>query len=280
MKIFRFQADLKQFVNALLAEHKTIGFVPTMGALHDGHMSLVQQAKKDNDAVIVSVFINPTQFNNAEDLAKYPRTEEADLEMLIRNDCDAVYIPAVADLYEADEQAKKYDFGGIEKVMEGKFRPGHFDGVATVVSKLLKITQPTRAYFGEKDFQQIRIIQEMVKQEKLAVQIVPMPIHRAETGLALSSRNARLTPEFLEAAPFIYNTLQQAKTLKNEGKSVEEVKNFVVESFASSSFDLEYFEITDEKKLLPLTQFDAMTPARGFVVAYAGDIRLIDNIAF
>lgn len=280
MNIFRQQVELKPYISNLLQQHKTIGYVATMGALHQGHMSLVRQAKEENDFVIVSVFVNPTQFNNADDLAKYPRTEEADLALLQQNNCDMVYLPAVEDLYADGETSKKYDFGGIEKVMEGEFRPGHFDGVATIVSKLIRAINPTKAYFGEKDFQQIRIIQEMVKQENLAVEIVPLPIHRAENGLALSSRNARLTRENLDAAPFIYATLQQAKTLQSQGKSVQEVKTFVENAFDHSSFELEYFEITDEEKLLPIKHFDPTQKTRGFIVAYAGEIRLIDNISF
>ncbi len=280
MVVFTEKEKLSPFIENLKKEGKTVGFIPTMGALHEGHLSLAKESIANNNLTVVSIFVNPTQFNNPEDLEKYPRTEEKDIELLTAIGVDYVYLPTVADLYEEGEVAKKYDFGGIENVMEGTFRPGHFDGVATVVSKLLRAVQPTRAYFGEKDFQQIRIVQEMVKQEKIETEIVPMPIFRAENGLALSSRNMRLTPENLEAAPFIYQVLKEAVALKDEEKTPAQVKTYVEETFAQSPFELEYFEITDEEKLQPIDTFNPEIKARGFIVAYAGDIRLIDNIQF
>jgi len=280
MVVFTEKEKLTPFIQNLKNEGKTIGFLPTMGALHDGHLSLAKESIAKNDITVVSIFVNPTQFNNPEDLEKYPRTEEKDIELLTSIGVDYVYLPTVADLYTEGEGAKSYDFGGIEHVMEGKFRPGHFDGVATVVSKLFRAVNPDRAYFGEKDFQQVRIIQEMVKQEQIDIEIVPMPIFRAETGLALSSRNMRLSEENLEAAPFIYQVLKEAVALKESGKTPSEVKAFVEATFNASTFELEYFEITDEKTLQPITTFNANEKARGFVVAYAGDIRLIDNIQF
>ncbi|WP_333660304.1 pantoate--beta-alanine ligase [Chishuiella changwenlii] len=280
MDIFNEKEKLAQTIIELKKQNKTIGFVPTMGALHDGHMSLLNVSKAQNDYTIVSIFVNPTQFNNPDDLKKYPRTEEKDIELLIKNGCDFVYMPSVSDLYEENEKAKHYDFGTIDKVMEGSSRPGHFDGVATVVSKLFNIVQPTKAYFGEKDFQQIRIIQEMVKQEKLDVEIVPISIYRAVSGLALSSRNARLSSKQLNDAPQIYEILSKAVALKSEGKDVAEIKDFVEYEFAQSPFELEYFEITNEETLLSIEHFEEAKNVRGFVVAYAGDIRLIDNIKF
>ena len=280
MVVFTEKEKLTPFIQNLKNEGKTIGFLPTMGALHDGHLSLAKESVTKNDITVVSIFVNPTQFNNPEDLEKYPRTEEKDIELLTSIGVDYVYLPTVYDLYNEGEAAKSYDFGGIENVMEGEFRPGHFDGVATVVSKLFRAVNPDRAYFGEKDFQQVRIIQEMVKQEQINVEIVPMPIFRAETGLALSSRNMRLSEENLEAAPFIYQVLKEAVELKENGKTPIEVKEFVEETFKASNFELEYFEITDEKSLQPISTFSSEEKARGFVVAYAGDIRLIDNIQF
>lgn len=280
MVVFNKKDELTPFIQNLKKEGKTIGFLPTMGALHEGHLSLAKLSIAQNDYTIVSIFVNPTQFNNPEDLEKYPRTEEKDIELLTQNGVDFVYLPSVSDLYEKGEVAKKYNFGGIENVMEGEFRPGHFDGVATIVSKLIRAVNPDRAYFGEKDFQQVRIVQEMVKQEQLPVEIVPVPIKRAENGLALSSRNVRLSTENLEAAPFIYKVLQEAVSLKNEGKTPDEIKAFVQQTFDQSSFKLEYFEITDEETLQTLESFREHQKARGFVVAYAGDIRLIDNIQF
>lgn len=280
MVIFSENEKLTPTIVELKNQNKTIGFIPTMGALHDGHMSLVKASKEQNDYTVVSIFVNPTQFNNPDDLAKYPRTEEKDKELLIKNGCDFLYIPTISDLYLENEKAKHYDFGTIDQVMEGKSRPGHFDGVATIVSKLLRIVQPTNAYFGEKDFQQIRIIQEMVKQENLNVNIIPMPIFRADTGLALSSRNARLNDKQVNEAPFIYKILNDAVNLKKQGKEIDEVKKNVEDSFNNSPFKLEYFEITDEETLLPITNFSDSKNIRGFIVAYAGDIRLIDNIKF
>ncbi|WP_313581562.1 pantoate--beta-alanine ligase [Chishuiella sp.] len=280
MVIFSENEKLTPTIVELKNQNKTIGFIPTMGALHDGHMSLVKASKEQNDYTVVSIFVNPTQFNNLDDLAKYPRTEEKDKELLIKNGCDFLYIPTISDLYLENEKAKHYDFGTIDQVMEGKSRPGHFDGVATIVSKLLRIVQPTNAYFGEKDFQQIRIIQEMVKQENLNVNIIPMPIFRADTGLALSSRNARLNDKQVNEAPFIYKILTDAVNLKKQGKEIDEVKKNVEDSFNNSPFKLEYFEITDEETLLPITNFSDSKNVRGFIVAYAGDIRLIDNIKF
>ena len=280
MDIFNEKEKLTPAIVELKNQNKTIGFIPTMGALHEGHMSLVKASKAQNDYTIVSIFVNPTQFNNPEDLKKYPRTEEKDIELLTKNGCDFVYLPTVEDLYADGEGAKHYDFGTIDKVMEGASRPGHFDGVATIVSKLFRALQPTRAYFGEKDFQQIRIIQEMVKQEGLDVEIVPMPIYRADTGLAFSSRNARLSDQQTSDAPQIYSILSKAVALKNAGKDVAEVKEFVENEFAKSPFELEYFEITDENSLLSIQHFSEAEKVRGFVVAYAGDVRLIDNIEF
>ena len=280
MLIFNEKEKLTPAILELKNQNKSIGFIPTMGALHEGHMSLVKASRAQNDYTIVSIFVNPTQFNNPEDLEKYPRTEEKDIELLIKNQCDFLYLPTVEDLYATNEGAKQYDFGTIDKVMEGASRPGHFDGVATIVSKLFHATQPTHAYFGEKDFQQIRIIQEMVKQENIEVEIVPMPIHRAETGLAFSSRNARLSNQQTADAPEIYSILSEAVQLKNEGKEIAEVKAFVEKAFAQSPFELEYFEITDEESLLTIEHFTEAQKIRGFVVAYADDVRLIDNISF
>lgn len=280
MVIFNEKEKLTPAIVELKNQNKTIGFIPTMGALHEGHMSLVKASKAQNDYTIVSIFVNPTQFNNPEDLEKYPRTEEKDIELLTKNGCDFVYLPTVNDLYATNEVAKKYDFGTIDKVMEGASRPGHFDGVATIVSKLFRAVKPTRAYFGEKDFQQIRIIQEMVKQEGLDVLIMPMPIYRAETGLAFSSRNARLSTQQTDDAPQIYSILSKAVALKNDGKDVAEITKFVENEFANSPFKLEYFEITDENSLETIQHFSDAKNIRAFVVAYAGEVRLIDNIKF
>lgn len=256
---------------------KTIGFVPTMGALHQGHISLVEQSLKENDFTLVSVFINPTQFNNSEDLKKYPITTDNDIEILKKHGADAVYFPKVEDIYPNGLTSEHYEFDGLEMQMEGKFRPGHFDGVATVIRRFFEIVQPLNAYFGEKDFQQLRIVQELVKNFHLPIQIVPVAIKREEDGLAMSSRNVRLTESQRKESPIIYQILLQAKEyLKNH--SIEETKKFVEEKFKETSFELEYFEIADEKNLLPAKEKLKDQKLRAFIAVFADEVRLIDNL--
>lgn len=256
---------------------KTIGFVPTMGALHQGHISLVEQSLKENDFTLVSVFINPTQFNNSEDLKKYPITTDNDIEILKKHGADAVYFPKVEDIYPNGLTSEHYEFDGLEMQMEGKFRPGHFDGVATVIRRFFEIVQPLNAYFGEKDFQQLRIVQELVKKFHLPIQIVPVAIKREEDGLAMSSRNVRLTESQRKESPIIYQILLQAKEyLKNH--SIEETKKFVEEKFKETSFELEYFEIADEKNLLPAKEKLKDQKLRAFIAVFADEVRLIDNL--
>lgn len=256
---------------------KTIGFVPTMGALHQGHISLVEQSLKENDFTLVSVFINPTQFNNSEDLKKYPITTDNDIEILKKHGADAVYFPKVEDIYPNGLTSEHYEFFGLEMQMEGKFRPGHFDGVATVIRRFFEIVQPLNAYFGEKDFQQLRIVQELVKNFHLPIQIVPVAIKREEDGLAMSSRNVRLTESQRKESPIIYQILLQAKEyLKNH--SIEETKKFVEEKFKETSFKLEYFEIADEKNLLPAKEKLKDQKLRAFIAVFADEVRLIDNL--
>ena len=256
---------------------KTIGFVPTMGALHQGHISLVEQSLKENDFTLVSVFINPTQFNNSEDLKKYPITIDNDIEILKKHGADAVYFPKVEDIYPNGLTSEHYEFFGLEMQMEGKFRPGHFDGVATVIRRFFEIVQPLNAYFGEKDFQQLRIVQELVKNFHLPIQIVPVAIKREEDGLAMSSRNVRLTESQRKESPIIYQILLQAKEyLKNH--SIEETKKFVEEKFKETSFKLEYFEIADEKNLLPAKEKLKDQKLRAFIAVFADEVRLIDNL--
>src|SRR5690554_2843035 len=256
---------------------KTIGFVPTMGALHKGHISLVEQSLKENDFTLVSVFINPTQFNNSEDLEKYPITTDNDIEILKKHGADAVYFPKVEDIYPNGLTSEHYEFDGLEMQMEGKFRPGHFDGVATVIRRFFEIVQPLNAYFGEKDFQQLRIVQELIKNFHLPIQIVPVAIKREEDGLAMSSRNVRLTESQRKESPIIYQILLQAKEyLKNH--SIEETKKFVEEKFKETSFELEYFEIADEKNLLPAKEKLKDQKLRAFIAVFADEVRLIDNL--
>ena len=277
MKKINTVEEIKGYISNLKKENKTIGFVPTMGALHEGHVSLVKQCKAENDVCIVSVFVNPTQFNNSEDLKKYPRNPEKDAKLLSKNGCDAVFFPQVEDIYPEGEQSGSFEFNGLENEMEGKFRPGHFDGVATIVNKFFNIIQPDKAYFGEKDFQQLRIIQTLVEKENHSIQIIPMPIFREEDGLAMSSRNERLTPEFRKTAPLIHEFLLKVKELQPT-HSVEEINTKVTEWFKESPLELEYFVLSDEKTLKEVQSWDESENIRAFVAVYAGEIRLIDNM--
>ncbi len=260
-----------------------IGFVPTMGALHDGHLSLVERCKRENDVCVVSIFVNPTQFNNPDDLKKYPRTLESDLEMLSKHltDNDIVFTPTESEMYP-DEKSKKFelDFGMLDKVMEGKFRPGHFNGVALIVKRLFDTTLPDNAYFGEKDFQQLAVVRQLVHLLSIPVIIHGCPIVRESDGLAMSSRNMRLTAEHRKVAPLIYKTLlQSAKMLQN--KSAVEVEQWVVNQInAEPLLTVEYFEIVNSLTLLPVNSKNENTPQVGCIAVFAGDIRLIDNILY
>lgn len=257
-----------------------VGFVPTMGALHKGHLSLVKKAKEENEIVVVSIFVNPTQFDNKEDLKKYPKTLDKDLELLESVNCDMVFIPDTNELYGKNIQANHFNFDGLENQMEGRFRKGHFDGVGTIVKKLFEIVTPHRAYFGEKDFQQLQIIKKMVEKHQIPVEIVPCPIFRENDGLALSSRNTRLTKEQRKAAPFIFKTLTEAKE-KFGTKSDTEVSKWVKNQFKKHPvLELEYFEIADEKTLKPISKEQKDGKYRGFIAVFAGKVRLIDNIQF
>jgi len=281
MKIFQRKKDLSKYLKSLKNAGKSIGFVPTMGALHAGHLALVSKSLNDNDVSVVSIFVNPTQFDNPDDLKKYPRTYKADLDALKSLDTEIiVYYPDAEDIYDGKIVSESFDFDGLEHEMEGKYRPGHFDGVATIVKKLFEIIKPTRAYFGEKDFQQLQIIRKLVTKEKMEIIIVPVPIFRERDGLAMSSRNKRLTEEFRKTAPFIYKTLLITKQMWKE-HSIQEIKNFVTKRFNEHPLlKLEYFEIADEKFLKTANKKISGNKYRGFIVVYAGDIRLIDNIAY
>lgn len=257
----------------------SVGFVPTMGALHEGHISLVEKAVKENYAVVVSIFVNPTQFNDPNDLKRYPRTLENDLQLLEPSGCKIVFSPNVKEVYpEKDERV--FDFGILERVMEGEHRPGHFNGVAQVVSKLFEMVEPDKAYFGLKDFQQLAIIKNMVKQLNLPVTIEPCPIIREESGLAMSSRNELLSSEQRINASLISKTLHAAQELKTE-KSVEELKKWVVQSINKNQYlDVEYFEIVDDELLEPIQNWNEQNTKVGCIAVFCGEIRLIDNIVF
>lgn len=252
------------------------GFVPTMGALHEGHLELVRRARRENDLVSCSIFVNPIQFNNPEDLEKYPRTLEEDLQMLRETGCDLVFVPSVEEMYP-EPATEKYDFGDLERVMEGRYRPGHFNGVAVVVKKLFDIMQPHKSYFGEKDFQQLRIIQTLVAMENLPVSIVPCPTVREPDGLAMSSRNRRLSPEERAIAPLIYRVLSESQ--QQAGRTpVSELKAWAVQQLAGSGFVVDYFEIADAATLQPAGEWGAVSGIRAFTACFLGNVRLIDNM--
>ncbi len=259
------------------SEGKTIGFVPTMGALHEGHLVLIRQAAAENDFVAVSIFVNPIQFNNPEDLAKYPRTLEDDLLKLEGTGCNLVFAPSAQEMYP-EPDLTEFDFGNLDKVMEGKFRPGHFRGVAIVVKKLFEIVTPHKAYFGEKDFQQLAIIKKMVSMLKMPVEIVPCPIVREADGLAMSSRNARLTPEERAEAPAIYKALSAVK--ENYSWFIPAgVKQLVTGEIQENQyFRVEYAEVVDTQTLQPFEDWHDAEHAVVCVAAFIGKVRLIDNI--
>ncbi|WP_452227341.1 pantoate--beta-alanine ligase [Lacinutrix cladophorae] len=280
MKIFSEIKQIQNFITQIKLKNQTIGFVPTMGALHQGHLSLVAQALSENDVAVVSIFVNPTQFDNAEDLKKYPRTLEADAELLQTLSKDIiVYAPSVDAIYQNKVVAQHFSFDGLEHEMEGKFRDGHFDGVGTIVKRLFEIVTPNNAYFGEKDFQQLAIIKKLVEKYSIPVKITGCKIHREASGLAMSSRNTRLKPEYKKVAPFIYKTLQSAK-IKFGTKSANKVTEWVSKEFAKQQLlELEYFIIADVKTLKTVKRKSNKKNYRAFIAVYADDIRLIDNIA-
>ena len=280
MKVFTEKELLKNHLAFLKAKSITIGFVPTMGALHHGHLSLVKKALAENEIAVVSIFVNPTQFDNTTDLKKYPRTLEKDVELLktVSNEV-VVYAPTVEDVYDENVKSESFNFDGLENEMEGKFRSGHFNGVGTIVKRLFEIVEPNSAYFGEKDFQQLQIIKKLAFKYKLPVNVVGCPILREKDGLAMSSRNMRLKPEYRKEAPFIYKTLKTAKE-KFGTKSANHVMEWVKKEFAKNELlELEYFIIANSKTLKPLIRKTKKTKYRAFIAAYAGEIRLIDNIA-
>lgn len=286
MKIITTKKELQAVVHECKQAHKTIGLVPTMGALHAGHASLVMRAVKDNDVCFVSVFVNPTQFNNKEDLAKYPRNIERDAQLLESIGANFVFAPTPEEMYTEEEMNNtfSFDFNGLDKVMEGKMRPGHFNGVVQVVSRLFYLVQPDKAYFGEKDYQQLAIIHHMVEHSSMAgtfgnLRIVDCPIVREDSGLALSSRNERLSADEKATALAISKTLfSSLKWAKEEGATVAGVQQRVVDTInAVDGLEVEYYEIVDQTSLLPTNTFEH---AIGCVTVYCGPVRLIDNIKY
>lgn len=280
MDIFDKQSDLTAHLQPFYQKKASIGFVPTMGALHAGHLSLLQQSVGENDCTVISIFVNPTQFNNPEDLAKYPRTLDADLEKIksVSNQI-IVFAPTVDDIYKGNTVSTAFDYDGLENQMEGRFRPGHFNGVGTIVKRLFEIVQPTNAYFGEKDFQQLQIVKKMVEKHQLPVNIIGCPIFREANGLAMSSRNERLTLSEREKAAVIYQTLQTAK-LKFESESPQAISEWVSAIFDSiPGFELEYFEIADADTLEPIASKIPGKNYRAFIAVFVNNIRLIDTIS-
>ncbi|MDE7413036.1 MAG: pantoate--beta-alanine ligase [Muribaculaceae bacterium] len=281
MIILRTVSELESYVGRERNNGRSIGLVPTMGALHAGHLSLVERAVKENDDVIVSVFVNPTQFNNPDDLSSYPRTEEADCALLARAGASVAFVPSVEEMYPSGaKREREFELGTAAEVMEGKYRPGHFQGVAQIVCRLFEIARPTRAYFGEKDFQQIAVIKNMVESEGLDVDIVPCPIKRADDGLALSSRNTLLSLEQRAIAPEIYKALV-AGVEYSRSHGVKETHDKVVELVNShEGLDTEYFEIVDARTLLPVEEWTESPEVMGCITVFCGKVRLIDNIKF
>ena len=275
MKIINTVEKLMETAVRERAAGKSIGMVPTMGALHEGHLSLIRRAHEENDVVFCSIFVNPVQFNNAEDLAKYPRTLEADVQ-LIGDLADYVFAPTVEEVFPV-APTEVYDFGTVANVMEGAARPGHFNGVGVIVRRLLEWTRPHKAYFGEKDYQQIAVIREMCAQCRILAEIVPCPIVREPNGLAMSSRNRRLSEHEFETAANIHRILEESKKLH----SVTEIQQFVETEIAKiPEFQLDYFEIADAKTLLSTDTLDNPNGVMGFITVYVGPVRLIDNIRY
>ena len=277
MRIVSTLKDLAQILSQL-PKNKSLGFLPTMGALHQGHLALVKKAVQQNDFSICSIFVNPTQFNNAEDLEKYPNPLEKDLSLLENASCDIVFTPTKSEIYPDGFISKSFDFGHLDKVMEGANRPGHFEGVAMVVSRFFELINPQNAYFGEKDFQQLAIIQSMVKQGSYPVNIIPCSTLRESSGLAMSSRNLRLTENQKHAAARIYKRLTQIKEI-GCSKSIAEIKEFMENSFLEDKdLDLEYFEISCPKSLVASINWNERKTHIACIAVFVGELRLIDNI--
>jgi pantoate--beta-alanine ligase len=280
MHVFQTQKELQIELNKAENQSKKIGFVPTMGALHQGHLSLLEQSLSENEVTVLSIFVNPTQFNNADDLKKYPRTLEKDVELVEKlNKNILVYAPSVTDIYEGNTISTSFNYDGLENQMEGRHRPGHFDGVGTIVKKLFEIVKPTNAYFGEKDFQQLQIVKKLVTKFKIPVTIIGCEIYRETSGLAMSSRNERLSESARIESKLIFQILSQAK-VKFESKSANEVVSFVEKEFKKhTNFTLEYFEIAAEDTLLTCKRKVKNKKYRGFIAVFIENIRLIDNIS-
>lgn len=278
MQIYREIHPFKAFLVENRPWGRTMGFVPTMGALHDGHLALIRESKLNNDLTICSIFVNPAQFNNSSDLQKYPRTLEKDIQLLESINCDVLFCPEAVEMYNSIHLTH-FDFGHLDKTMEGQFRPGHFSGVALIVSKLFHIVEPDVAYFGQKDWQQFAIIRQLVKDLSFNVTLKSVPIIRESDGLALSSRNARLSPDQRKQAIVLFNALKEACTLLQSNKSISDVKA-IIKQYVEKCQDikLEYFEVADSENLTLLNNVEESVSPILCIAAFVGDIRLIDNM--
>lgn len=279
MKVYKTVAGLQRHINELKQKGAQIGFVPTMGALHDGHLSLVKRCLNENNICVVSIFVNPTQFNNKTDLEKYPRNLERDINLLKSVGCNVVFAPSVKQIYPKVDK-RQFDFGPLDKVMEGTYRPGHFNGVAQVVSRLFDIVAPKKAYFGEKDFQQLAIIREMVKQYHIPVEIIGCPIVREKDGMALSSRNERLSADERKRAAKISQTLFKSVEMA-KSHSVDEVKKWVIDTINEEAIlEVEYYEIVNSLTMQSVNSWNDCDNITGCITVYCGEVRLIDNIQY
>ncbi len=279
MLLFKRIVDLQKYLNSLKSKGLQIGFIPTMGALHKGHESLIARSKVENEVTIASIFVNPTQFNDAKDLNKYPRTPERDIEMLTEAGCDVLFMPEASEVYpQGTTPSVKFNFGKLDKVLEGIFRLGHFDGMAQVVNRLLDIIKPNRLYMGQKDFQQFTIVASMLEQTKSKTELIMCEIVREKDGLAMSSRNTRLSPEDRIKAMLIYKTLHEAADMVGEYSPADIQKVAVGKLRLEQDFKLEYFEIVDGRTLLPIRLFEDTDFAVAVTAVWIGDVRLIDNM--
>lgn len=281
LQVYQDKQAILDTVQEIKKNSQTVGLVPTMGALHEGHLSLIRKAEEHCDRVVISIFVNPTQFNNASDLEKYPRTLEEDIQLLEQNFNDLIiFTPTEKEIYGENIESEKFEFGPLAKQMEGKYRDGHFDGVGTILKRLFDVVQPDKAFFGEKDYQQLLIVKKLVELTQQEVEIIGCPISREENGLARSSRNKRLNAEEIDKASFIYKTLQEAKGQFGTDNALllkEKIENSFKEN--QDFLELEYFEISEANTLEPISGFNKNTKYRAFVAAFANDVRLIDNIA-
>ncbi|MFN0214466.1 MAG: pantoate--beta-alanine ligase [Saprospiraceae bacterium] len=278
MQIFREIEPLKAFLVEKRRSGQTIGFVPTMGALHQGHLSLIHASKKENTLTVCSIYVNPAQFNNQADLEKYPRTPDIDTDLLEKAGCDVLFFPYTHDMYEAHSMVR-FDFGYLDKIMEGEFRPGHFSGVALVVSKLFHIVDPNHAYLGQKDWQQFAIVRQLVHELKFNVKLISVPTVREADGLAMSSRNTRLTPDQRKKAIVLHQALTQACMLLKGGSPIEKVKTIVQQIVeCDPGIKLEYFEVADSENLKLLNRLEESTKPILCLAAFVGEVRLIDNM--